>query len=117
MEYKKGLHIVCDLEDASEDALCNMDGFKTLVEGLILKHQLQSTGSVYHHFELKGYTAVVGLTESHLSVHTWPEFGRVTYDIFLSNFLQVNDSVCEHISKEIQTFFGGKVSQIHKLSR
>jgi len=117
MDYKKGLHIVCDLEQVHPSVLCNMSDFKLLIEDLIERHQLSSTGSVYHQFNEEGYTAVIGLTESHLSIHTWPEFGRLTYDIFLSNFRQVNDGICEHISTEIQTYFGGLVTQIHRIER
>lgn len=117
MDYKKGLHIVCDLEQVDPSMLSKMSQFKALIETLIEKHSLSSTGAVFHQFNEGGYTAVVGLTESHLSIHTWPEFGRLTYDIFLSNFLQVNDGICEHISLEIQDFFGGIVTQIHRIER
>ena len=36
----------------------------------------------YHEFSGGGYTAVALLSESHASIHTWPELGRVRYDVF-----------------------------------
>jgi S-adenosylmethionine decarboxylase proenzyme len=35
-----------------------------------------------HKFAPRGITGVVLLTESHISIHTWPEFGYAAIDIF-----------------------------------
>lgn len=39
-----------------------------------------------------GVTGVVLLAESHLAVHTWPERGVVTLDVFVCNLLGDNQS-------------------------
>ena len=39
-------------------------------------------GCQFHQFEPAGVTGVVLLAESHASVHTWPEAGLVTLDVF-----------------------------------
>ena len=39
-------------------------------------------GARFHQFEPDGVTGVVLLAESHASVHTWPEAGLVTLDVF-----------------------------------
>ena len=38
--------------------------------------------SIYHEFNPPGITAVAILSESHISVHTWPIEGYVAVDIF-----------------------------------
>ena len=43
-----------------------------------------------HAGEPAGVTGVVLLAESHLSVHTWPEQGVVTLDVFVCNLLGDN---------------------------
>jgi S-adenosylmethionine decarboxylase len=35
-----------------------------------------------HEFSPQGVTGVAVLAESHLSIHTWPEFGYVAADVF-----------------------------------
>lgn len=117
MIYQKGLHIICDIEGVSVAQASALNDFQLLIQDLITLHQLEMTGAVYHSFENNGYTAVVGLTESHLSVHTWPEFGRVTFDVFLSNFMRTNDGTCGLIAEKIKAHFGGVVSQEHSISR
>ena len=36
----------------------------------------------WHQFEPHGVTALVLLSESHLSIHTWPEKGSAAVDVF-----------------------------------
>ena len=38
--------------------------------------------STFHHFSPWGVSGVVVIQESHLAIHTWPEFGYVALDIF-----------------------------------
>ncbi|MEZ4471899.1 MAG: adenosylmethionine decarboxylase [bacterium] len=38
--------------------------------------------SVFHRFSPHGVTGVVVVAESHLSIHTWPEYGYAAVDFF-----------------------------------
>lgn len=50
--------------------------------------------SRWHHFgEGYGYTGVVVLSESHISIHTWPEKGYAAIDIFYCGDCDPEDSV------------------------
>ena len=52
---------------------------------------LQAVGAVFHPFPVDpagqagGVTGVVLLAESHLALHTWPELGAVTLDVYVCN--------------------------------
>ena len=38
----------------------------------------------FHHFgDAYGVTGIVAVSESHLSIHTWPEWGHASIDVFL----------------------------------
>ncbi len=39
-------------------------------------------GESFHQFDPIGVTGVVAIAESHLCIHTWPEFGYAAVDIF-----------------------------------
>jgi S-adenosylmethionine decarboxylase proenzyme len=39
-------------------------------------------GNIFHHFSPHGVTGVVVIAESHLAIHTWPEFRYASVDIF-----------------------------------
>jgi len=47
---------------------------------------LTPVDGVFHRFPLPGgVTGVVLLAESHVAVHTWPERGAVTLDVYVCN--------------------------------
>ncbi len=95
--YQPGLHLLATFE-APADRLTDADACRVLFDRLIAQLGLMKVGEVYHSFENGGFTAVVCLTESHVSIHTWPEFGRATFDVFLSNYLRDN-------SEKVHTFY------------
>lgn len=115
--YLPGMHFIADLHKCSTQALCDKDGLENLWDKLIIQHQLSKIGSVFHQFDSGGYTGIICLTESHFSVHTWPEYGRVTMDIFLSNFLRSNDKCVELIAKQTMLFFDGVLKAEHWIKR
>ena len=39
-------------------------------------------GDSFHRFSPQGVSGVVVIAESHLSIHTWPEYGYAALDIF-----------------------------------
>lgn len=39
-------------------------------------------GKTFHKFSPQGVTGIVAIAESHLCIHTWPEFGYAAVDIF-----------------------------------
>jgi S-adenosylmethionine decarboxylase len=51
---------------------------------------LQCVGDVFHQFQPQGATGTVLLAESHLAIHTWPESGFVTLDVYVCNYLADN---------------------------
>ncbi|MFC5408567.1 S-adenosylmethionine decarboxylase family protein [Larkinella bovis] len=87
--YRPGLHILATFE-APFSTLTDADGCRTVFERLVQELELVKVGEVYHGFPNGGFTAVLCLTESHVSIHTWPESGLATFDVFLSNFQNDN---------------------------
>ena len=84
--YKAGLHIISEFEVKDPESLKDMQLVQTFLNQQVTQFGLHKIGEVFHSFPDSGYTGVICLTESHLSIHTWPEFNRVTFDVFLSNY-------------------------------
>ena len=49
-------------------------------------------GDSFHQFEPAGVTGTVLLAESHLAIHTWPEHGFVTIDVYVCNYTTDNSA-------------------------
>ncbi|UOG76292.1 S-adenosylmethionine decarboxylase [Hymenobacter tibetensis] len=104
--YTPGLHVLATFT-APVQHLTNADACQSFFNEQIRALQLTKVGEVYHTFPNGSFTAVVGLTESHLSVHTWPEYGLATFDVFLSNFQRDNSATVRQLYAETLRFFEG----------
>ena len=58
-------------------------------------------GARFHQFEPDGVTGVVLLAESHASVHTWPEAGLVTLDVFTCGALDT-EAIVEAVRRSLR---------------
>jgi S-adenosylmethionine decarboxylase len=115
--YTPGLHLIVDGVGIAPSPLGDVTGFQEIIHERIIRLGLVSIGAVHHAFPGGGFTSVVCLTESHLSIHTWPEHGRVTFDVFLSNFSRVNDAAAESLVGAIKEFLGAGHYTEHRLRR
>ena len=104
-----GLHIVANFAVADHGKLTGFEAFKNFIDAQIDAHNLCKVGEVYHDFENGGYTGVVCLTESHLSIHTWPENQYLTFDVFLSNHLKDNRPVTRSLYQRVKEYFNATV--------
>ncbi|HWK05832.1 MAG TPA: S-adenosylmethionine decarboxylase [Puia sp.] len=117
MQYLPGSHVIASLSTQELDLLQKSDELKTAVDGWIAQYGLHKLGEVYHDFSPAGYTAVICLSESHISVHTWPEFGRVNLDIYLSNYERNNDGTVQSLYQAFISWFGADILQEQILQR
>jgi S-adenosylmethionine decarboxylase len=117
MEYNKGLHLLLNIRSAKHPALSDINAWQNLIDAQIQRHGLQKVGEVCHSFPEGGYTAIHGLTESHVSIHTWPEFGLCTCDIFLSNYRKNNHEIVRSIGRSIAELFSSTDYDWHEVER
>lgn len=117
MPYIPGLHILSEFTSENIEILnCSLK-FRDFLTDAITEHQLHKVGEVWHDFEGGGFTAVVCLTESHISIHTWPEYGLATFDVFLSNYQHVNDGKARKLYDSIIAFYGATELQKNEIKR
>lgn len=67
----------------------------------------------FHRFSPNGVSGVVVISESHLSVHTWPEYGYVALDIFTCGNTAKPEAAVEYALKE----FGASSMHITEITR
>lgn len=77
-----GRHLIAELQGCDPEKLSRAEE----VEGLLLKAARSSELTVVDvktHYFSPGATSMVIIGESHLSIHTWPEYGYAAVDIFV----------------------------------
>jgi S-adenosylmethionine decarboxylase len=117
MSYQPGKHLIATLNTTNSAMLQQYAPCKVRIDQLIQQHQLQKLGEVYHNFSPAGFTAIVCLSESHISLHTWPEYGKVNLDIYLSNFQRSNDGAVQEIFEALQVFFESEIVHSQTITR
>ncbi len=77
-----GLHILADLYGVNPDFIDRVEDIRHLLESAVKVADLTKISSHYYQFQPHGATGVVLLAESHISIHTWPEHGLATVDVY-----------------------------------
>ena len=79
-----GQHLLADLYGINPDKLTDLPALESLLLESGKAAGATILSSHFHHFGAGlGVTGVVLLAESHISIHTWPEFGYAALDIFM----------------------------------
>lgn len=88
----RGLHLLGEWQACPPDLdqLHRAEPLRALCLRVIAEAGLAVVGERFHQFTPQGVTGAVLLAESHLAVHTWPEIGTVTTDLYVCNFSRDN---------------------------
>ena len=77
-----GKHLLLELKDCNKEALNNLDFLRSALVTAANECGATVLGESFHPFHPQGVSGVVVIAESHLSIHTWPEYGYAAADIF-----------------------------------
>ncbi len=77
-----GIHYVVDIDNIKNDQIYDNEFIKKLCDKLLSKTGVNVLNEIHHEFKPQGYTALYLLSESHMSIHTWPENGKIRLDLF-----------------------------------
>lgn len=79
-----GTHLLADFYGVEAAQLVSCDAIDALLRAGAAAAGARILHSHFHSFgNAMGVTGVVLLAESHISIHTWPEFGFAAADIFM----------------------------------
>jgi S-adenosylmethionine decarboxylase proenzyme len=120
-----GKHIILDLYEVNREILQNINTSSFYLFNDFIEHILQ-TANVHllsknvHFFDFNhenkkidgAFTALYLLSESHLSIHTWPEKNFIAIDIFTCGNCDV-----EYIAQRFIDYFEPKSKKLTLLER
>ena len=107
----QGLHILAELHDCAceRPLLHEVPPLKDLCLDACHRSGLTPVAEAFHAFgepgAPAGATGAVVLAESHLAVHTWPEIGAVTIDLYVCNFSRDNSAAAEACFQRLRAAF------------
>ncbi|MBN8643046.1 MAG: S-adenosylmethionine decarboxylase [Flavobacteriales bacterium] len=115
--YSPGLHKLVTLQVNEIEHLTSSNNFIVFSEKIISKYNLEKVGIITHNFENDSFTIAICLKESHICIHTWPEFNQLTLDVYLCNYLQDNTAKVKAITQEYIDFFKAIILKESEINR
>ena len=77
-----GLHLLLELKDCNPVLLNDLDYIREAMQQTANEVGAHVVGESFHRFSPQGVTGILAIAESHISIHTWPEYGYAAADIF-----------------------------------
>ena len=77
-----GHQIIAEFYACNRDSLNDVDFIRTAMVGAAKQAGATIVTETFHHFSPHGVSGAVIIAESHLSIHTWPEYGYAAVDLF-----------------------------------
>jgi len=77
-----GRHLLLELKICNEEVLNDLDLLKRYLNEAAVQSGATVVGESFYHFSPHGVSGVVNIAESHISIHTWPEFRYAAVDVF-----------------------------------
>ncbi|GIO26315.1 adenosylmethionine decarboxylase [Ornithinibacillus bavariensis] len=84
-QHTLGHQILLELHDCDVELLNDVQQIKSIMCQAALKAKATIVTEHFHHFSPYGVSGVVIIQESHLTIHTWPEYGYTAIDVFTCN--------------------------------
>ncbi len=94
-----GRHVLAEFYGCPEDILCNLEQIKHHMVEAALEAGAEVRETVFHEFSPQGVSGVVVISESHLAIHTWPEYGYAAVDVFTCGQTVNPWASCEYLKE------------------
>lgn len=119
-ELVLGNHLILDLFECNYAKINDINVVMNILHRTISQIGAQLISEGCKEFSPIGISAFAIISESHISVHTWPEYKFVAVDIFSCN-KKLTEDVCTYIKKEFEAQFAninmidrGRIGTAHK---
>ena len=80
--YALGKQVLLELKQCDREVLEDIGEIREILLGAAERAKAKVVGESFHQFSPQGVSGVVIIAESHLSIHTWPEWSYAAVDIF-----------------------------------
>ncbi|MBC2581363.1 adenosylmethionine decarboxylase [Clostridium sp. DJ247] len=97
-----GRHILAEIYGCSSEILNNKEFIEKIMVDSALKAGAEVREVAFHKFSPQGVSGVVIISESHLTIHTWPELGYAAVDVFTCGDKINPWDACNHMTEKFK---------------
>jgi S-adenosylmethionine decarboxylase proenzyme len=107
-----GRHLLVEYKKCNLETLNDLSRIESLMQEAARASGTRIVSSVFHPFTPQGVSGVVVIEESHLSIHTWPEYGYAAVDFFTCG-----NGIPERAYEVLKEGLGAAVSEVMLVHR
>lgn len=108
-----GKHIIAEFYDCCSTSINDVEAIEDLFVTVAKDAGATVISSSFHKFSPHGVSGVVVIAESHLTVHTWPEYGYCAVDIFTCGD-RIDNRLC---LKELEQALKARSTSVVEMNR
>ena len=108
-----GRHLLLELKICNEEVLDDLDFLQHCLNEAAIESGATVVGESFYHFSPRGVSGVVNIAESHIAIHTWPEYQYAAVDVFTCG----NDVDPEKAARLITESLGAQNHSLIELRR
>ena len=108
-----GEHLICDLSGCDRELLFDSERSYALFSSAVRESGLTVLDEGFYKFSPYGFTCFLLLSESHASLHAWPEHNYCAIDLFTCNLTLDLTALIERL----KTDFGAESCSMRRLER
>lgn len=97
-----GRHILCEVYGCDPEVLNDRKAIEQILVDAALKAGAEIREVAFHKFSPQGVSGVVVISESHLTIHTWPELGYAAVDVFTCGDHVDPWNACHYITEKFK---------------
>jgi S-adenosylmethionine decarboxylase len=97
-----GRHLILDLYDCDPDILDDYEELQRLLEASLVMAKANVLRIIGEKFKPQGVTLLALLSESHASIHTWPEIGYAAIDLYTCGDVTETHRAAEFLSEKLK---------------
>lgn len=97
-----GRHVLAEMFGCRIDVLNDRERIREAMVTAAKTAGAEVVGDFFHQFSPHGISGVVVISESHLAIHTWPEYGYAAVDIFTCGDTVDPWMACRHLVRSFE---------------
>ena len=101
--YALGTHLLVELRDCNPEILKDLNKVKDALVSAAKEAKATIIDVSFHEFNPFGISGMVVIAESHLSIHTWPEYSYAAVDIFTCGDIIKPEVAAQYLIKRFES--------------
>lgn len=97
-----GVHVIAEFYGCNPNVLNDLKFINTVLKKTVSGAGFNQISSKLHQFNPHGVTGFILLSESHISIHTWPELEYAAIDVFSCGAKKKAIKALEILKKELK---------------